>query len=105
MSGAIVQIRPTIGMDFETLTISNAAKSLTSSKYVNSAGNATRAFLTLAGGEVRYRYDGSDPTSSVGHVLSSGGFLVIEGQNQMSMIRFIRTGSSDGTASLTYERE
>lgn len=104
-SGGVVQIRPTIGMAFETLTISNSAVGLTSTSYLNTTGNASHAFLTLEGGQVRYRYDGTNPTSSVGHVLDPGGFLLIEGQNQMAAIKFIRTGATDGTASVTYERE
>ncbi len=105
MSGGIVQIRPTIGMTFQTLTISTVAVGLDSTKYLDEDGNATRAFLTLEGGQVRYRFDGDDPTSSVGHILDAGGFLVVEGQNQLSTIRFIRSGTSDGAASITYERE
>ena len=105
MSGGIVQIRPTIGMAFQTLTVSTVAVTLDSAKYLNVAGDATSAFATLEGGQCRYRFDGTSPTSGVGHILEPGGFLVVEGQNQMAAIQLIRTGVSDGTLTITYERE
>jgi hypothetical protein len=92
-------------MAFQNLTISNAAVSLDSTKYLNAAGNAVRAFLTMEGASVRYRYDGVAPTASIGHVIEAGGFLVIEGQNQMENIQFIRSGANNATAMVTFERE
>lgn len=109
MSGSITQVRPTIAYDFETLTVSNDAVGLTATKYRPSTGdankNALKAFITAEGGSVRYRYDGTDPTSTVGHILEAGGFLIADGQHQMEKIRFIRTGNSDGVLQVSYERE
>jgi len=105
MSGSITQVRPTVGFNFSALTISNSAVGIASSLFLSPDGNATVAYLTLEGGQVRYKYSGEDPTASVGHILDPGGFLVITGQNQLSSIKFIRTGGVDGTASITMERE
>ncbi len=108
MSGSITQVRPTVAYDFETLVVSNSAVGLTQSKYRPDSGpqdNATKAFLTLEGGQIRYTFHGSNPTTTVGHVLDAGGFLVAEGQHQMEKLKLIRTGSTDGTFSISYERE
>jgi len=109
MSGAIVQIRPAVAFAFETVTISTVAKGLTVATFAPVPGGsqkyATSAYLTLASGQVRYRYDGTDPTSGVGHILDVGSFLVIEGFHQMDKLKLIRTGSADGVISVSYERE
>ena len=103
-SGNIVTTRPTIGYDFETLPVSNTAVGLTASKYAPSGAHcAEHAFVTCEG-EVRYRYDSSDPTASVGHIMQDGSFLIVKGEHQLKTIKFIRT-TSDSTLSVTYERE
>lgn len=96
--------KPKVGFDFETLTVGNTAITLTASKYRPVGEQADSAFITLEGGDIRYRYDGTSPTSSVGHLLSSGGYLILVGQNQMEKFKAIRVGGTDGTFSVTYER-
>jgi len=97
--------KPKVGFDFETIAVSSSAVTLTASKYhPTGADKADSAFLTLEGGDIRYRYDGGDPTALVGHLLSDGGFLVLLGQNQMEKFKAIRVGGRDGSLSATYER-
>jgi hypothetical protein len=110
MSGAVVQIRPKIGFAYEQLTVTAGVQVLTPSKYAVTAGNpgyeaAASAFLTLNGGDIRYTYDGTTPTSSTGHVLRDGGTLTLVGQNQMGTFKCIQTGSTSSEISVTYERE
>lgn len=107
MSGAVVQIRPKIGFNFEQLTVTTGVQVLTPSKYAATSGfeSAASAFLTLNGGDIRYTYDGTTPTSSVGHILRDGGMLTLLGQNQMGAFKCIQTGSSSSEISITYERE
>ena len=103
----VVNQRVTVGFQFETLTVADSVQVLTPSLYKDSttSGGATDAFITLADGQIRYRYDGGDPSSTVGHILDVGGSLVLRGQNQMSQFKCIRTGSTSGTISTSYERE
>lgn len=97
--------KPKVGFDFEVITVSSTAVGLTASKYAPAgAERADSAFLTLEGGEIRYRYDGTNPTASVGHRLSDGGYVVLIGQNQLEKFKAIRVGGSDGSLSTTYER-
>ena len=106
-SGAIVQIRPNIGYDSEGLTVSNTVQVLTPDKYKNSttSGGASSAFITNYGASIRYTYDGTTPSSTVGHVLPDGGILVLQGQNQMESFKCIRLSSTDSALYCTYERE
>lgn len=106
MSGAIVQFRPTIGYDFEALTVGSGTQVLTPSKYKESTtiGGASSAFLTNSGASIRYRYDGTAPSATVGHILADGGILVLNGQNQMANFKCTRV-SSDSEISISYERE
>ena len=108
MSGSIVQFRPTIGFDYEDITVDNTAggKSLTASKYrPTSSPQAETAFITVENGPMRYTYNGTAPTSTLGHKASNGTILVLKGQHQMDTFRAIRTGSTDATLRVTYERE
>lgn len=107
MSGMVVQFRPNIGFAFEQLSVTSSVQVLTPSKYKNSStsGGAASAFLTLDGGNIRYTYDGTTPSATVGHKLLDGGTLVITGQNQMSQFKCFQTGSTGSTITITYERE
>jgi hypothetical protein len=97
--------KPKVGFDFEVIAVSNTAITLTALKYQpTGADKADSAFITLEGGDIRYRYDGTAPTATVGHLLSDGGFLVLIGQNQMEKFKAIRVGGRDGSLSVTYER-
>lgn len=102
----VVINRVTVGYDFEALTVADSVQVLTPSKYKDSvtSGGASEAFITNDGAEIRYRYDGTAPTSTVGHVLADGGILVLKGQNQMEQFKCIRTGGISSEISVTYER-
>lgn len=106
MSGMPVQFRPTVGFAFESLTVANTVQVLTPSLYQDSVttGGASSAFLTNETSQIRFRYDGVAPTSTVGHILEAGGILVLNGQQQMKDFKCIRTGSTSSTISITYER-
>lgn len=107
MSGGVVQIRPKIGFAFEQLTVSNSVQVLTPSRYAASEPHesASSAFITLNGGNIRYTYDGTTPTSSTGHLLNDSGTITLLGQNQMALFKCIQTGATSSEISITYERE
>ena len=107
MSGQIVQFRPTVGIAFEQLSVTTSVQTLTPSKYQpsNVSGGASEAFLTLESGDIRYTYDGTTPSSTVGHLLKDGGVLVLKGQQQMSTFKCYQTGASGSTITVTYEHE
>ena len=84
---------------FESVTVDDTATALTSGTY----GDAVRAVITCEDAQIRFRVDGSDPTSSVGHILDSGSLLMLESNDDIAAFRAIRTGSSDGTLMVTYQ--
>lgn len=107
-SGSIIQFRPTIAFAFESITVDNTAGGvgLTASTYRPAgAAQAEVAFVTVEDGPCRYRYDGGTPTSTVGHKASNGTILVLKGQHQMDNFKAIRTGTTDATLRVSYERE
>ena len=59
------------------------------------------ALITVAGGAVRYRDDGTDPTAAVGHPLEAGDILHYTG-NRADVLKFIRRDSTDATLDVTY---
>ena len=106
-SGSIVQFRPNIGFSFEQLIVTTAVQVLTPTKYAGSDPfeEASTAFLSLDGGDIRYTYDGTTPSATVGHILSNGGALVLTGQNQIKQFKCFKYGNDNSTISITYERE
>ncbi len=65
---------------------------------------AHRAVCTAETAQMRYTYDGTAPTTGVGHLLEIGDTLVIEGISNVAAFRAIRTGGTSGHIMATYER-
>lgn len=89
--------------DFETVTVADSAIGLTASK-LSVSPKPKQAFLTLESGQIRYRIDGTDPTSSVGHIMLPMQSLLLEGYNQLKNFKSIRTGATSGTLSVSFLR-
>jgi hypothetical protein len=85
--------------DFESVTVAATAIGGTAAK----TARAERAFISAETAEMRFRYDGSDPTSSVGHKLEIGETLVLAGTVNIEQFRAIRTGAVSGVLRITYE--
>jgi len=97
--------------DYESVTVTDSATALTSSKYSDKASlasnanrGATRAVITVETAQLRYRYDGSDPTSSEGHILNINDVVVLVGPDAIKNFRGIRTGGTSAVLKVTYER-
>lgn len=83
---------------FESITVSNAhAESLTV------PATATKAFITTSGNSVRVRWDGTAPTTSVGHLVEIGSVIELDGHD-MTHFQAIAIGS-DAVLSVTYSKE
>jgi len=55
--------------------------------------NATWALIECESQQVRWRDDGTDPTTTVGHVMSPGDILTYDG-TKLSAIKFIEVAAS-----------
>ena len=90
---------------FEQITVADEAIGLTSSEIKPSGqAPAQAAFITVEDAPIRFRTDGSDPTSSVGHKLEISDALTIYGLQELVNFRAIRIGSSSGTLMVSYQR-
>lgn len=91
---------------FEQITVSTAAVGLTTATW-NLSAPATCAEIRVEVDDVRYRMDGTNPTSSVGINLDSGDVLYLSNgsrTNNLARAKFIRSGSNDATLSVQYWR-
>jgi len=61
--------------------------------------NPTSALLTVDGDALRVRLDGSNPTASIGHLVT---YIEIDSYEELKNFRAIRSGGSDSTLSITY---
>ena len=92
---------------FETITVAASAIGLTAAT-LEGAGSgppALRAILTVENAQMRFRYDGTVPTSAEGHIAEAGDAITIEGAEDLRKWRAIRTGGSSAILKVSYERE
>ena len=92
---------------FETITVAAAAGGIGPTlATINPAtkGYACRGVFTVETAQIRYRYDGTAPSSTVGHILNAGDVLELEGIINLQNLLFIRTTGSSATVQATYER-
>ena len=77
---------------FEPLSVSGSVVALTAATFAPSDGtNAIAAHVSVEGGQVRWRADGTDPTTSVGTLLGDGDETTVWGSRDIISIRFIAT--------------
>lgn len=86
-----------IAKQFVTGTVSSAAKSL--ADLLITAKNIKWAHISIEGGDLRFRYDGTAPTASVGHKILNGEHYVLdlEDAEELKLIRV----STDVTVMIT----
>lgn len=81
---------------FDTIRITDSVVMLTQ--------KSEEAWLTLQGGDIRYRYDGDEPTKLEGHILHGGHGLRLVGESQVQGFRAIAVGENEAILSVSYER-
>ena len=93
----------------ETLTVTNAVKTLTASVYTPTAvSEATisrpRAMLvTVHAQPLRYTLDGTNPVAvTTGHYAAAGVELFISGLGNIKNFKAIRDGATDAAIGVTY---
>jgi len=100
---SIVGVTEYQGLGHETITVGSTPVGLTT-MLQNYATCQLRAFITCEGGAIRFWMDGSNPTSTKGHLLEPGQNLTLEGYNRLIQFKAIRAGTSDGILQVSYER-
>ena len=89
-----------VAFSYQTVTVSTTAVGVTA---VVNAKVAHRAVITVETAQIRFRYDGTAPSSSVGHILNAGDRIILEGRNNIGNFLAIRTGGTDATIQVTLE--
>ena len=88
---------------FNNTTVSSTALDLEDVGFTAAQVKAAdRMRLTVETNLLRYRYDGSAPTTSVGHQLAAGDVLILEGQQNIESFSIIAV-STDGAVFVTLE--
>ena len=82
--------------NFATMTVTGSAQTLT-----GYGASIIRALITVEGSSARYNYDGSTPTSSLGHMVNSGDVIQILGINNLQQFNVVSLGTT--TFMITYE--
>jgi len=92
-------------VDYESITVADTAIGFTSSKISPSSSTRkpARAIITVETAQIRYRVDGTDPTSSEGHILEINDVLILIGTESIRNFKAIRTTSTSGVIKVTYE--
>lgn len=90
--------------DFETIVVSTSSIGLTASKIQITPGTPEpkRIFVSIENARIRFRFDGVNPTSSVGHILVPSQTFIFEGYFQLKNLQMIRADNSDATVQVTY---
>lgn len=88
---------------YEQITVAGTAVGFTSAK-ITPSGSAPMQFAQcrLETAEIRYAYDGTTPTSSVGTLMEVGEYIAFTNHEDMLNFKAIRTGSS-AALSCTYK--
>ncbi len=65
---------------------------------------AKRAILTIENGQLRYRLDGGNPSTTQGHLLNPMDVLIVIGNQNMLNFRAIKKGSTNSEINASYEK-
>ncbi|MCK5013761.1 MAG: hypothetical protein KAS66_08065 [Candidatus Omnitrophica bacterium] len=84
--------------DYESLGVADSAVGLTAGTY----GTNSKCEMTLEGGSIRVRKDGTDPTSGEGHLVNVGDVIKLGNNDDIVDFRAIRVGSVSGVLKCTY---
>lgn len=96
-------ISTTYASAFNNATISSTALTLEDVGFsAAEVSAANRMRLTVETAAIRYRYDGTSPTASVGHLLAVGAVLLLDGNQNIELLELI-ADASDGTVMVTLE--
>ena len=91
----------TPAFDYESITVSSTAVSLTETTRKSGDDTAHKAFITIEDDQIRWRVDGQDPTSSEGHLQNPTDTITLSNSSDIRNFRAIRV-SSDATIRVTY---
>lgn len=63
----------------------------------------TKAFITIEGGEGRYRLDKTSPTTSTGHLIKAGNVITLDSRKEIEGFRIIKIGAENVIMQVSYK--
>ena len=92
---------------YEAITVANTSIGFTTATYVPTSGDlkshhARVAVMRLETGPIRYRMDGTDPTTTTGVLMNPLDTLVVRGEFNIRNFRAIRTTATSGSLTVHY---
>ena len=93
---AVIQVQTGKPLGFQKLTVSDSAVGLTVPL------NANRALIVVEDATIRWRDDGSDPSTTVGTPLLQNQSMVLDHEDSLAAFKAIRDDSTDAVLNITY---
>ena len=91
-----------IAQTYESVVVGAAAVGLTPATLLLPNGSQVQEVSgRLETAQIRFRYDGVDPTAAEGHLLEIGDWITIRGIENIQRWRGIRTGAVSGVLKFT----
>lgn len=87
--------------NYESITVSTTAIGVTGSLMSKGANAAEVAFITLETANIRFRIDGTAPTTTEGHQLKAGQNLQLSSASDIRNFLAIRDDATDATLRVT----
>lgn len=94
----------TLPMSYESVTFTASSTGFTSTTLTVAGKQATVCIGVLETAQIRFRYDGTAPTSSEGTPLEIGQSIELKGFTVLTQFRGIRTGGTSGVIKFTCSR-
>lgn len=87
---------------YESITVDNTVKSL-SSIYTDNDGNiAVKAIITVETAQMRWRMDGVNPSSTEGHLANPTDIIILNNSSDIKNFRATRVGSTSAVIRVSY---
>jgi hypothetical protein len=86
-----------VDYEFEKITVADTAIGVTASKLTSTPPTAARLLVTVETQPIRYRTDGTNPTTTDGILQIAGTSFTIYGTRNISRLRMIRSTGSSAT--------
>ena len=87
---------------FEQITVATTAIGLTTANIRRGTGSTKKVVITVESARVRYRVDGTDPTSSVGDLVNPSQRITLTSFSDIENFSAIRDGSTSATLDVHY---
>ena len=88
---------------FESITVANTAIGFTAAIIGSTTDIVTEVDCTLETAQIRFRVDGTDPTSTEGHILNVGSSIKLTNRAEIAKFKAIRTGAASGALKCSYK--